>query len=225
MRVGDPINSYYGYVVDGVFQTKEEIVVSAQPGAKPGELKFQDTNNDKVITPEDRVILGSPFPDFSFGLNNNFRYKGFDLSVFLQGVYGNEMFNFNTVEAENPISFRRNRFAGVLDRWTPTNPTNDHPSYIPPAVAYGSAVNSRAVEDASYLRVKNIRLGYSFPKISSKHINSLSVFITGQNLFTFTNYSGYDPEVSAFGTSNIRADYNAYPLSKVYTMGFNIGFK
>ncbi len=224
LRVGDPINSYFGYVVDGVFQTKEEIVRSAQPGAKPGELKFQDTNNDKVITPEDRVILGSPFPDFSYGLNNNFRYKGFDLSVFLQGVYGNEMFNFNTVEAENPISFRRNRFAGVLDRWTPKNPTNDHPSYIPPAVAYGSAVNSRAVEDASYLRVKNIRLGYSFPKISRKHINSLSVFITGQNLFTFTNYSGYDPEVSAFGTSNIRADYNAYPLSKVYTMGFNIGF-
>lgn len=225
LRVGDPINAYFGYVVEGVFQSKEEIIGSAQPGSRPGELKYQDTNKDNKITPEDRVILGSPFPDFSFGISNTFRYKGFDLSIFFQGVYGNEMFNFNIVEAENPISFRRNRFANVLDRWTPTNLTNDHPSYIPPAVAYGNAVNSRAVEDASYLRLKNLRLGYSFPKLKSKHLNTLSVYFTGQNLLTFTNYSGYDPEVSAFGTSNIRADYNAYPLSKIYTMGINLGIK
>jgi TonB-linked SusC/RagA family outer membrane protein len=225
LRVGDPINAYYGYVVKGVFQSKEEIVGSAQPGSRPGELKYQDTNEDNLITPDDRVILGSPIPDFTFGLNNTIRYMGFDLSIFFQGVYGNEMFNFNTVEAENPISFRRNRSENVLDRWTPSNLTNDHPSYIPPAVTYGNAVNSRAVEDASYLRLKNVRLGYSFPHLKSKHINSLSVFVIGQNLLTITNYTGYDPEVSAFGTSNIRADYNAYPLAKIYTMGINIGLK
>jgi TonB-linked SusC/RagA family outer membrane protein len=225
LRVGDPINAYYGYVVEGVFQTPEEIANSAQPGARPGELRYQDTNQDNLITPDDRVILGSPYPDYSFGLNNSFRYKGFDLSIFFQGVYGSEIFNFNTVEAENPISFRRNRLESMLNRWTPENPTNDHPSYIPPAVTYGNAVNSRAVEDASYLRLKNLRLGYSFPKLESKYLSSLSVFVTGQNLLTITNYTGYDPEVSAFGPSNIRADYNAYPLSKIYTMGINLGLK
>lgn len=225
LRVGDPINSYYGYVVDGVFQSTEDIAGSAQPRARPGELKYRDTNGDNQIAPDDRVILGSPYPDYSFGLNNSFRYKGFDLSIFFQGVYGVEMFNFNTVEAENPISFRRNRLESMLNRWTPENPTNEHPSYIPPAVTYGNAVNSRAVEDASYLRLKNIRVGYSFPKLKSRYLGSMSVFITGQNLLTITNYTGYDPEVSAFGTSNIRADYNAYPLSKIYTMGINLGLK
>jgi TonB-dependent starch-binding outer membrane protein SusC len=225
LRVGDPINAYYGYVVDGVFQNSEEISNSAQPRARPGELRYRDTNQDNLITPDDRVILGSPYPDYSFGLNNSFRYKGFDLSIFFQGVYGSEIFNFNTVEAENPISFRRNRLESMLNRWTPENPTNDHPSYIPPAVTYGNAVNSRAVEDASYLRLKNLRLGYSFPKLQNKYLSSMYVFITGQNLLTITNYTGYDPEVSAFGPSNIRADYNAYPLSKIYTMGINLGLK
>ncbi|MEK6481402.1 TonB-dependent receptor [Catalinimonas sp. 4WD22] len=221
---GEPINAYYGYDVAGIFQSEEEVAASAQPLARPGELRFRDVDGDNEITPQDRTILGSPYPDLSFGFNNNFSYAGFDLSIFFQGVSGSSIFNFNRVEAENPISFRRNRLADVLNRWTPENPSTTNPSYIPPQVSYGGVVNSRAVEDASYLRLKNIRLGYSFPGLNVDWLSSLSVYFTAQNVFTITNYTGFDPEVSAFGTSNIRADYNAYPLAKIYTLGINIGF-
>ncbi|HEX8335068.1 MAG TPA: TonB-dependent receptor [Segetibacter sp.] len=224
LRIGDPINAYFGYVVDGIFQSAAEVTGSAQPGARPGELRYKDVNNDKAITTADRVILGSPYPDFTAGLNNSFSYKGFDLSVFLEGVYGSEIFNFNRIESENPISSNRNRQSYVLDRWTPTNLTNENPSFIDPKVSYGSLVNTRAVEDASYTRVKNVRLGYNFTSIRNKHIKSASVYFTGQNLFTFTNYTGYNPDVSSFADTNIRVDYNSYPLAKIYTIGLNVGF-
>ena len=131
------------------------------------------------------------------------------------------MLNFTKIDSENPISFIRNRQDYVLDRWTPDHPTNENPSFINQDVS--RAVNSRVVEDASYLRLRNISLSYDFPGLQIKAVKAFSVYATAQNLFTITDYSGFNPDVNTRGTSNIRMDYNAYPLSKIYTVGVNIG--
>ncbi|MBD3631113.1 SusC/RagA family TonB-linked outer membrane protein [Cyclobacterium sp.] len=220
---GLPLNSYYGFVVDGIFQQNDDIENSPQPLAQPGELKYRDVNGDGQISPADRDILGSPFPDFTYGINNSFTYKNFDLSFFLQGVQGSQIFNFNRVESENPISFRRNRLAvSYTDRWTPENPTNENPNGQPAGVAYGSPVNSRAIEDASFLRLRNVQLNFRIPTLTNKYFSNASIYLSGQNLITITNYSGMDPEVSSFGTSNVRADYNAYPFTRMFTLGINL---
>ncbi len=223
IRKGDPLNAYYGYIVDGVFQQGDNIAASAQPLSRPGEYKYRDVNNDGAINSADRTILGSPFPKFTYGLNNDFTYGPFNFSFFFQGVQGNKMFNLNRTESENPISFRRNRLAETYtDRWTATNPTNKNSSAIPVAVAYTSNVNSRAVENASYLRLKTVQLTYNFPTAKWKNVGGVQVYVTAQNLFTITKYTGFDPEVSAFGSSNVRADYNAFPLSRTFTAGLSI---
>ncbi|WP_221393722.1 TonB-dependent receptor [Dyadobacter sp. NIV53] len=223
IRKGDPLNAYYGYIVDGVFQQGDDIAKSAQPLSRPGEYKYRDVNKDGTINSADRTILGSPFPKFTYGLNNDITYKSFNFSFFFQGVQGNKMFNLNRTESENPISFRRNRLEETYtDRWTPTNPTNKNSSAIPVAVSYTSNVNSRAVENASYLRLKTVQLTYNFPTGKWKSVRGVQVYVTAQNLFTITKYTGFDPEVSAFGTSNVRADYNAFPLSRTFTAGLSI---
>ena len=225
IREGEPINAYYGYKVAGVFQTSDDIDNSAQPLAQPGELKYEDVDGDGEITPEDRTILGSPIPDFTYGFSNTFGYKGITLSVFIQGSYGNELFNRNLLESDNPTSFRRNRFAdSYLNRWTPSNPTNENPSFIDPSTAYGGNNNSRYVEDASFLRIRNINLGYDIPVAGVSFLKSANVYFSVQNVFTITNYSGNNPETSSYGDSGIVLDFNAYPLPRIYTIGANIGF-
>jgi TonB-linked SusC/RagA family outer membrane protein len=225
IRKGDPLNAYYGYVVDGVFQQGDDIGSSPQPLARPGEYRYKDVNGDGQITTADRTILGSPFPDYTFGINNDFSYGPFTVSFFIQGVQGNSVFNLNRTESENPNSFRRNRLAeSYTDRWTPSNPTNENSSGIAPRVAYASNINSRAVEDASFIRLKNVQISYTIPVSKLKYIENAQVYLTGQNLITLTNYSGSDPEVSAFGASNVRADYNAFPLTRTYVLGLNLNF-
>ena len=225
IQPGSPLNAYYGYIVDGVYQTGDNIKSSPQPLANPGEYRYRDVNGDGQITTADRTILGTPFPTYSFGVNNDFAYGPLTLSFFIQGVQGSSLFNLNRTESENPISFRRNRLAiSYTDRWTPTNPTNDNSSGIPVKVSYTSNVNSRAVEDASYIRLKTVQLGYNLPIAKLKAFKSAQVYVTGQNLFTITKYSGSDPEASTFGTANVRADYNAYPLTRTYTLGLNLTF-
>jgi TonB-dependent starch-binding outer membrane protein SusC len=223
IQPGYPLNSYFGFIVDGVFQLDDDIAGSPQPRSKPGEFRYRDINGDGQINADDRTILGSPFPDLTYGLNNAFGYKKFEFSFFLQGVHGVEIFNFNRVESENPISFRRNRLEELYtNRWTPSNPTNENSNGQPVSVAYGGPVNSRAVEDASYLRLKNVQLNYRIPLKNSKTFSNANIYVSGQNLLTFTNYSGMDPEVSSFGISNVRADYNAYPFTRMYTIGLNL---
>ena len=224
LREGDPVNAYFGYVVDGTFQLDDDIASSPQPEARPGEIEFRDVDGDGAITPEDRTVLGSPFPDFTFGLTNDLTYKRFSLNVFVQGVLGHELMNLNLIESENPISFRRNRLReAYTDRWTPDNPTNDQPSGIPPQTSYGSVNNSRAVEDASFVRLRNVELRYRVPTRFASALRSASVYLAAQNLLTLTGYSGFDPEVSAFGSSNVRIDYNAYPLARTFSAGVRLG--
>lgn len=226
IQVGQPLNSFYGYEVAGILQKDEQY--APQPLSSPGELKFSDVNGDKTINPSDRTILGSPFPDFTYGINNAFNYGRFNFSFFLQGARGGKMLNLNIAESENPISFRRNRLSrSYTDRWTESNPTNDNPSGLPPTFSYVDAsgtITSRAVESASYFRLKNITISYDLPTPRNNLFQSAQIYCVAQNLFTFSNYLGFDPEVSSFGTSNVRVDYNAYPLSRIYTLGLNLKF-
>lgn len=226
IEVGQPLNAYYGYQVAGILQQGESY--APQPLSAPGELKFVDVNGDKAISTADRTILGSPYPDFTYGLNNSFSYGNFSFSFFLQGVQGGKILNINISESENPISFRRNRLErSYTDRWTVDNPSTENPSGLAPVFAYVDAsgtINSRAVEDASFLRLKNLTFSYDIPLRSKNIFKSAQVYAVAQNLVTFSKYLGFDPEVSSFGTSNVRVDYNAYPLARIYTVGLNFKF-
>ena len=221
---GKPINSFYGYEVEGVWQTNDDFTVTDDP-VQPGDLKFTDQNGDRQVTPDDRVVLGNSVPDFNWGFSNTFRYKGFELFVFFEGVEGVKMFNTNLAESYFPISFRRNKVADLyLNRWTPSNPTNTYPSFVTPNSQAGKQVNSRTVEDASYLRLKTLRISYNVPSNNIKFLTDLQVYVSGSNLFTSTDYSGYDPASNTNGNSNLRIDYNAYPLNRTFTLGINAGF-
>ena len=222
LKEGEPMNSYFGYKTDGVFQSQAEIDGSAQPGAQPGDIRFVDVNGDGTINPDDRTILGDPYPDVEIGFNNNLRYKGFGLDVFVEGSFGHQLLNFTRIDSETPIEFLRNRQTYVLDRWTPENPTSENPSFVRMDVS--RAVNDRVIEDASFLRLKSVTLRYQLPGASVRRIgvNAASLYISAQNLLTLTDYTGYDPDVSSLGDSNIRLDYNAYPLARTYTLGIKL---
>ncbi|RAJ11114.1 TonB-linked SusC/RagA family outer membrane protein [Chitinophaga skermanii] len=224
LRVGSPIGVFFGYKTDGIFQNADEIKNSAQKNAKPGDRRFVDVTGDGVISTADRVILGKAQPDFTYGFTNNFSYKGFDLSVFFQGVQGNSIFNLNRFEQESMTGVA-NQSTAVLDRWTPTNPSKT----IPRANSSGQPyqITDRQVEDGSYLRLRNIQLGYNLPEKWLKRVNmtSVKIYVSGQNLATWTKYSGFDPEVSRFGQDNLSmgTDYGSYPAAKIYLVGLNIG--
>lgn len=221
LREGDPVNSYYGYVLEGVYRSQEEIDNNpSYSTAQPGSRRFKDTNGDGTIDEEDRTILGDPHPDFTFGINNTLEYKGFNLDLFLEGRFGFELANFTRIDSENPIDNLRNREDYVLDRWTPENRDSENPSYVDPSRTFD--FNSRIVQDASFLRVKNVRLGYTFSDLETSGISSISVYVSGQNLYTFTGYDGFNPDVNVLGSSNVRIDYNAYPLARVYSFGINL---
>lgn len=225
-RVGDPIYSYYGYEVEGIFQKGDDIAHSAQPNAKPGELKFKNQNDDNAITSDDRVVLGKPFPDVTLGFTNNFRYKNFNLSIFLQGVFGIQTLDANVLETFYPTNEYRNRIAKYyLNRWTETNPTNKYPSGVN-ASNYGGQymINSLTVVDASFLRIKNINLSYDIPMKENKVIRAASVYVAADNLYTFTGYEGFDPDASANGDKVSKVNYNSYPLARTFRLGVNVTF-
>lgn len=225
IKVGEPLGVFYGYVTDGLFQQGDDIENSAQPTAKPGDRKYKDLNGDLKIDDNDREIIGRAQPKWFGGLTNDFSYAGFELSVFFQGVYGNDILNANRFELEYE-SGTTNQDRDMLDRWTPTHTQTDIPraSVNRPA----NRISTRQVEDASYLRLKNVRLAYSFGHhlLSKWNIKSLQLFASAQNLMTWTNYSGYDPEVNRFGQDNLSQgfDYGSYPSAKTFLLGLNITF-
>ncbi|GGG33822.1 SusC/RagA family TonB-linked outer membrane protein [Hymenobacter glacieicola] len=231
--VGQPIGAFFGYVTDGIFQTTDEVRTHAiqQPGTAAGDIRFKDLNNDGIINDQDRAYIGSPIPKFTAGLTNTFAYKGFDLSVFLYGVYGNKLFNANRIFTE-AMSGAANQTTQVLDRWKSAAEPGDGQT---PRAVFGdpninSRVSDRYIEDGSFLRVKNVALGYTFPAkwlgTSTVHAQSLRLYATAQNLLTFTKYSGFDPEVGSFGQSSLQTgvDNGAYPVSRTFTVGLNVGF-
>ncbi|GAB3903160.1 TonB-dependent receptor [Larkinella knui] len=228
-RKGDPLGAFYGYVVRGIFQSTDEISQAAtQPNnPQPGDIRFADLNNDGVIDANDRTVIGNPNPQFFAGLTNTFTFRGIEFSFLFQGSFGNDIYNQNRMSIEG-LSDPFNQTTRVLDRWRPGNTATD----VPRAVRYDPNQNnrfsSRFVESGTYTRLKNLTLAYNLPAktLQRAKVSSIRVYLTGQNLLTFTNYSGYDPEVSAdpFSSVGFGRDYGVYPQARTYTAGINVTF-
>lgn len=223
IRPGQPLNSFYGYEIIGVWQTDDDFTRTKDP-VHPGDLKYRDINGDSVVNADDRVILGNSFPKFTWNITNTISFKRFTLDFQIEGVHGVKMFNNNLADVYFPINFRRNKFAEpYLNRWTKGNPSNKYPSFITPLSQGQKIVNSYTVSDASYIRLQTVTLSYALPAVR-KLFRSGTVYITGQNLFTITDYKGMDPAVNPNGNANYRVDFNAYPLSRIVMLGCNIDF-
>lgn len=222
LKPGESIGSYFGYIVDGIWQTGDDFS-QAQAGVRPGDLKYRDLDGNKTIDANDRSIIGKSMPDFYYGFNTSLRYRMVSLDVFLEGSHGAKLLNSSLVDALYPIDLRRNKLAvPYLNRWTPANRTNDYPSFLPNDVQGQRQINTRTVEDASYLRLQAIRLTVKVPIPKNKFISNLSLFANGSNLYTWTNYSGSDPAANSLGDNILKVDYNSYPLSRTYTFGINL---
>lgn len=216
-----PINVFYGYVTDGIFQNQTEVDThSIQPGAEPGDIRFRDLNNDGVINDDDRTVIGNPNPTHMFSLGNNLTYKGFELSIYLQGVAGNKIFNANKIDLTG-MSAAYNQTTDVLSRWYGEGTSN----YIPRAVFgdpnQNNRISDRFVENGSYLRLKTISLSYNFPKewLKVLTIENARLTLSCENVATITSYSGFDPEVGINGI-----DLSTYPISRTFNIGLNFNF-
>jgi len=234
-EVGEPIGYFYGYQTDGIFQNQAEVDNSAQlSSAKPGDLRFVDQNKDGKIDSEDKVMIGNPFPDFSFGINLGGAYKGFDINMLFQGSLGNELFNltkywiaqntgaFNTLKGMTKDAWRA---PGLLGPDDPGNPTNKY-FKISDNVGQNLAVSDFFVEDGSYLRLKNIQVGYTLPTmlVHRLKIENLRLYLSAQNLFTITGYSGLDPEIGNANPKEVGIDRAFYPQARTYMFGINLTF-
>ncbi|MCR9229145.1 MAG: TonB-dependent receptor [Flavobacteriaceae bacterium] len=221
---GEPLMSFYGYDVVGIWQEGDDFSAVSN-AVEPGYFKYRDVNEDGIIDADDRVILGNSFPKFQWGFTNTLSYKNFNLNVLFTGVEGVKMVNANLIEQYFPIAgLRSNRFREpFLNRWTPENPTNDQPSYLNDNRS--QAVNSRTIVDASYVKLQSVRLGYNFPsKFLKDQLKSLEVYVSGLNLLTFSDYNGFDPALNPYGTSNFKIDWNGYPSATTFLIGLNVGF-
>lgn len=218
---GYPINVFYGYVTDGIFQNEAEVAKHAvQPGAEPGDIRFRDLNNDGVINDSDRTVIGNPNPTWLFSMNNRVEWHGLELSVYLQGVAGNKIYNANNIDNIGMAS-ATNQTTAVLGRWTGEGTSNTMPRAVYGDPNQNCRVSDRFVENGSYLRVKNITLAYSFPEklLRNIHLEGLRVALSCENVATFTNYSGFDPEVSINGI-----DASLYPIPRTFSVGINVNF-
>ena len=224
--VGQPIGVFYGYRFDGIFQNEAEC---AQQTSSPSPIgvglrRYKDLNGDgKIDATNDREILGDANPKFFGGMTNTFAYKGFELNVFLQYSYGNKIFNYNAMELESPTG-GQNVYQDLVNRWTPTNPSNE---YQKATTNRNNIVSDRFIEDGSFLKLKTVSLSYSFPKLNWKHLGGLRLYVTGQNLLTWTKYRGYDPEVSYRGASTLEAgeDFGGYPQARTFMFGIKLDIK
>lgn len=228
-KVGEPIGYFNGYVVDGLFQEGESTAM--QPKARPGDIRFKDVNGDGVLNADDKVNVGHFLPDFSYGINFSANWKGFDASLFLQGVSGNQIYSVVKYDLEG-MTRLFNSGTAVLDRWTPENTNTSVPRAISGDPNQNARASDRFVEDGSYFRVKNLTLGYNFSSISSMTNNALTrlrVYTTMQNLLTLTKYkSGYDPEIGNrnAGSNGLTQgiDYGQFPQARSIVVGLQVGF-
>ena len=216
-----PINVFYGYVTDGIFQNQSELNTHAvQPGAEPGDIRFRDLNNDGVINDSDRTVIGNPNPSWLFSMNNSLSYKGFELSVFLQGIAGNKIYNANNID-NTGMAAAYNQTTDVLKRWQGEGTSNSMPRAVFGDPNQNTRVSDRFVENGSYLRLKNITLSYTFPKqwLQKAQIENARLSLSCENVATITGYSGFDPEVGINGI-----DQNRYPISRTFSLGLNFNF-
>ncbi len=233
-RPGQPVGAFYGYVTKGLFTSMDQLNDGTNWGldVKPdgqwlGDIRFKDIDGNGVIDDKDVQTIGNPNPKFTFGLTNTINYKGFDLSVFIYASYGADIFNYSKRQTEGMANQNNNQLTTVLDRYTADNPTATLPRYNQ-WHNNNIRISDRFIEDGSYLRIQNVSLGYSLPKSLTNKIkaNNIRVYVSAQNLKTFTNYSGYDPELGAINNKAtfMNIDNGRYPLPRTFTVGANIVF-
>ncbi len=230
--VGQPVSSFYGYEYEGLYRTAHDVTTHATEASLGitaanalGHVMYKDLNNSNTITDSDRTFLGSPNPKFSYGYDLRISFKNFDFEVFLQGVYGNKIFNYGKVLTTMPngaINGQGGLQGGSLDTWSPTNPNATLPIYAQSTGVNDLSPSSFYIENGSYMRIKQVQIGYTFPKLGG--INRLRIYIQAYNLLTITKYSGQDPEVNDGDPHNLGIDYGtAYPISKKILVGINLG--
>jgi len=225
-KIGNSIGSFYGHVYEGLFQNQAEIDAHAkQPNAEPGDFKFKDLNGDNIIDEQDRTIIGKPTPDLILGFNFEFYYKGFDFSMFFNGIFGSDIYHEAKSYSMPYLGNDQNRFVEVLNYWTPTNTNTD----IPPLSTTDKNDNMRTssyfIESGDFLRLRTVQLGYTLPKsITTDLISRARIYIGGANLLTITGYTGYDPEVSSSNILKANIDGGSYPVPRTYTIGAQIDF-
>ena len=227
VKVGEPLGSFYGYQFKGIIQSDEDL--SSLPSqtispVEPGNPKFEDINGDNVVNEQDRVVLGNIQPKFTYGFNTKLTYKNWELFVSANGSYGNKLFNELACRLDRGNGYYYNPLAEVADRWTPTNPSNTIQKASNATSIY---TDSRFVEDASYLKIRNIQLAYTLPIPQITKDSRLRLYVSLQNFFTITKYNGYDPEANRSGTDETSAlyqgiDNGTYPTAKTVLVGFNI---
>ena len=236
-EAGRPIGSFYLWQMDGIFQTQAEIDAAAfqTKDTRPGDVRFVDINQDKIIDDKDRAQVGNPFPDFTYGMQCGINWKGFDLSVLLQGVQGNDVYFLYGNFAYETQSRGFNSYAEILNRWTPQNPSNSIPKVSLDDRNGNRRPSTRFLYDGSYLRVRNISLGYDLKRLLKfKEISACRIYLTVQNAFTFTNYPGMDPEIQAnsndtrgLGLSSdlaVGIDWGTVPAPRTFIGGIKIDF-
>ncbi|GHB34894.1 SusC/RagA family TonB-linked outer membrane protein [Mongoliitalea lutea] len=229
-EAGRPIAYFFGWQTDGIFQIGDE--TSQQLNASAGDIRFVDINEDGIIDANDRTFLGHYLPDFTYGLNLSANYKNFDFSLFAQGVHGNQIFNLLRFHTEG-MTRLFNASTVVLDRWTPTNTVTDVPRAVNGDPNRNARASSRWIEDGSFMRIKNVSIGYNVPEsylknISKGSISRVRVYVSAQNLLTFTNYTGFDPEIGARTDLNSTLgqgiDFGQFPAPRTFIGGLQLSF-
>ena len=225
LRVGQPIGSFYGYRFAGIWQNAKQIAASGQksPVVNPGDPIYVDQNGDSSITGADRWIIGHALPKFIYGFTNNVKWRQFNFSVFIQGVYGDNILNENLYDIQNGFS-TDNKLASVAHSWSGDGTSNTLPR-VSSTLRRSTGITSDVIGDGSYMRLKTVSLSYNVKMPPHKSIKSLLFYITGQNLVTLTHYSGFDPEVNSYGSSNLslNTDYGSYPSARSYLFGIKMG--
>ncbi len=228
-EVGLPIGYFWGYVTDGIFQNQSEVFAHIgstgkplQPNAKPGDVRFVDVNGDGVINADDRTMIGNPTPAWTLGFNGNIEYKNFDFSVLIIGTYGNDVFN----GAQRQDLRYTNRPVSALDRWTEEGSSNTVPRYTWIDVNNNYRVSDLYIEDGSFVRIKNVQLGYTIPRPILTRMGALNwrFYVSAENLFTLTKYTGPDPEIGAMTSFDIGIDRGIYPQARIFRVGTSITF-
>jgi len=230
LTAGQPYGAFFGYKTLGIYQSEEDVNNSVSyDRARPGGLKFADINGDGRITGEDRTIIGNPHPDFIYSLNINARYKNFDVLVFFYGSQGNDIYDATRLFTDFGV-FTGQKSDRLLNAWSPTNTGSAIPSLIADGSAYEYASSSYYVQDGSFLKLKNLQIGYNFDtkKLFGENtsFNKFRIYGGATNLLTFTKYDGLDPEISAFNSnySAIGVDLGIYPQARQYIFGISLGF-
>jgi TonB-linked SusC/RagA family outer membrane protein len=223
--VGHPVASFYGYVTDGIFQSQEDVKAHAFQNEKTsaGDIRFKDLNGDGIINEADQTYIGNPTPSFTYGVTSQLQWKGFDVSIFIQGTQGNDIYN----GIFRYDFFYSNRPQSALNRWTGKGTSNVEPRVNLNDANKNARVSDRFIEDGSFVRLKNIQLGYDLKhKLLKKwKIDKARIYFSGQNLWTLTAYSGLDPEIGSVGGSlELGIDRGFYPQAKMASIGLQLGF-